>query len=207
METLTYRRQKVYDPVLRVLHAWNGLTILFLILTVSFADLAEKGAGEDFVWLMHIYLGYALILGLVARLCWGLVGPAHARFSDMWHPAAWWYAVRYFDLKTIPRFGHDRLASGIYLLVYLLLAVMAFTGLGLAAVEHNLGPLNAWLGDMAWAKDALEEPHETIYSVLIGFVVIHITALIWHEVRDKTPLAQSMVSGYQYHIKEGDGHA
>ncbi|MCE9632653.1 MAG: cytochrome b/b6 domain-containing protein [Methylophilales bacterium] len=207
METLTYRRQKVYDPILRIIHAWNGFAILLLILTVSLADFTEKGAGENLVWQLHIYLGYALILGLVARLVWGIVGPAHARISDMWHPAAWWNAIRQFSFRSTPRFGHDRLASGVYLAVYGLLVVMAFTGLGLAAAEHSVGPLNAWFGDMAWEKDLFEEPHEFIYGLLIGFVVLHIAALIWHEWKDKTPLAQGMVSGYKYQLeseKEND---
>jgi len=201
METLTYRRQKVYDPVLRLIHLWNALSILFLMATIWFSELFEKGVGEDTLWQLHIYIGYALIVGIVARLAWGFVGPSHARFSDMWHPAAWWNAVRHFNFQSKPRFGHDTLASGVYLLLYVLLAVMAVTGLGLAAIEHSMGPFNAWFGDMAWLKDTFEEPHELIYSILIGFVVIHIAALIWHEHKDKTPLAQAMVTGYKYEIE------
>lgn len=207
METLTYRRTKVYDPVLRLIHAWNGLAILFLIATVALSDLFEKGAGEDALWQFHIYLGYGLTLGVVARLAWGVVGPAHARFSDMWHPASWWKAVTTRNLQFAPRFGHNALASGVYLLVYLLLLAMVVTGLGLAAVEHSTGPLNPWLGDMAWLKEAFEEPHEVIYNLLIGFVIVHVGALIWHEWKDATPLAQSMVTGYQYQITKGDEHA
>lgn len=201
METLTYRRQKVYDPVLRLIHLWNGLSILFLMATIWLSELFERGVGEDTLWQLHIYIGYALVVGIVARLSWGLVGPRHARFSDMWHPAAWWDAVRNLNLKAKPRFGHNTLASGAYLLVYLLLITMAITGLGLAAVEHSMGPFNVWFGDMAWLEDLFEEPHEIIYYLLMGFVVIHIAALIWHEHKDKTPLAQAMVTGYQYEIE------
>ena len=78
---------------------------------------------------------------------------------------------------------------------------MAVTGLGLAAIEHSAGPFNAWLGDAAWLEDFFEEPHEIIYYFLMGFIVIHIAALIWHETQDKTPLAQAMVTGYQYEIE------
>jgi cytochrome b561 len=101
------------------------------------------------------------------------------------------------------------LASGIYLLVYILLAVMAVTGLGLAAVEHSMGPFNTWFGDMPGLKEVFEEPHEFIYNLLTGFVVVHIAALIWHEWKDRTPLAQAMVTGYQYQIEppQGDEHA
>lgn len=211
MQTLSYRRQKVYDPALRLIHAWNGLTILFLMTTVWLSDLFEKGAGEDILWTLHIYLGYSLVLGIAARLAWGFIGPRHARFSDMWHPAAWWNAVRTRNLQAVPRFGHNQLSSGIYLAVYLLLMTMAATGLGLAAVEHGMGPLNGWIGDMPWLEDILEEPHEFIYNLLIGFVVVHIAALIWHEWKDRTPLAQAMISGYQYQLETdqpaGDEHA
>jgi cytochrome b len=201
METLLYRRQKVYDPALRLIHLWNGLAILFLMTTIWLSDLFEKGIGEKTLWQLHIYIGYALVVGVVARLAWGLVGPRHARFSDMWHPVAWWNAVRNFNLQAKPRFGHHILASGAYLLVYLLLIAMAITGFGLAAVEHSMGPFNTWFSDMPWIKEVFEEPHEFIYYLLMGFVVIHIAALIWHEQKDKTPLAQSMVTGYQYEIE------
>lgn len=201
METLTYRRSKVYDPVLRLIHLWNGLAILFLILTIWLSELFDKGAGEDVLWQFHIYIGYALTVGIIARLTWGVVGPRHARFSDMWHPLTWWNAVRHFDFKVKPRFGHNALASGVYLLVYVMLVTIAITGLGLAAVEHSMGPFNASFGDMPWLKELFEEPHEVIYSLLMGFVLIHIAALIWHEHIDKTPLAQSMVTGYQYEVE------
>lgn len=213
MEKITYQRQKVYDPALRLIHLWNGLAILFLITTIWLSDLFDKGSSETTLWQLHIYLGYALVLGLVVRIAWGLVGPRHARFSDMWHPAAWWQAIRHFDFNSKPRFGHHSLASAAYLLVYLLLIVMAVTGLGLAAIEQSMGPFNAWFGDMAWLEDTFEEPHEIIYYVLMGFVCLHIAALIWHEHKDKTPLAQSMVTGYQYEVDSssrstsGDDHA
>lgn len=209
METITYRRQKVYDPVLRMIHLWNGLAIIFLMMTIWLSDLFEKGAAEDALWQMHINVGYALVVGIVARIAWGGIGPRHARFTDMWHFSAWWNAIRHVDFKSTPRFGHNALASGVYILVYLLLITMVLTGLGLAAVEHSTGPFNAWLGDMVWLKELFEEPHEVIYSLLMGFVVVHIAALIWHEYHDKTPLAQAMVTGYQYEIEssKGEPHA
>ena len=207
METITYQRKKVYDPVLRLIHLWNGLAILFLMTTIWLSDLFEKGVGEKTLWQLHIYIGYALVVGIVARLAWGLVGPRHARFSDMWHPIVWWDAVRNFNLQAKPRFGHNTLASGAYLLVYLLLITMAITGLSLAAIEHSTGPFNAWMGDMPWLKEIVEEPHEIIYYFLMGFVVVHIAALIWHEYKDKTPLAQAMVTGYQYEVEDSQYQA
>jgi cytochrome b len=209
MDNLVYERRKVYDPLLRLIHTWNALAVVFLMITGGLADLFEHGADEKALWQIHIYLGYALILGLAARLAWGVVGPRHARFADMWHPAAWWQALTRFALQTPPRYGHHPLASAVYLTVYGMLLTMAVTGLGLAAIEHGAGPLAPQLADSVWLKDAFEEPHEFIYGVLIAFVAAHLAALVWHEWKEKTPLAQSMVSGYQYQIKpsEGEPHA
>lgn len=204
-ETFTYQRRKVYDGILRLVHAWNGLAIVFLIATVWLSELFEEGVGEKTLWQLHAYLGYALVVGLAARLAWGLVGPRHARFSDMWHPVLWWLAARRRSLRTPPRFGHDALASGVYLAVYILLLAMAATGLALAAIELNIGPLTLWLGDAAWLKEMFEEPHEMIYYALMAFVAAHVGALIWHERTEKTPLAQGMVSGYQYLIRGKEG--
>ena len=50
MEKITYRRQKVYDPALRLIHLWNGLAILFLMVTIWISDLFDKGVGEDTLW-------------------------------------------------------------------------------------------------------------------------------------------------------------
>lgn len=204
METLTYERRKIYDGMLRLIHAWNGIAILFMILTVLLSELFEHGPGENTLWLIHIYVGYALVTGLVARLVWGFAGPAHARFSDMWHPKNWWQALRSFNLRSMPRFGHDTLASAAYLAIYAVLLMMAATGLSLAAIEHSTGPLTPWLADSIWLKGLFKEPHEFGYNVIIAFVVMHIAALIWHEWKDRTPTAQSMVSGYQYRIQPAE---
>ncbi len=207
MATVTYERRKVYDGVLRLIHAWNGLALLCLMATVWLSGWADYGAGQKTLWQLHVILGYGLVLGLAARFAWGLVGPAKARFGDLWHPRQWLAAIRARSLKTAPHFGHHPLASAVYLAVYGLLLAMAVTGLGLAAVEHGMGPFAPWLTDSLWLKGLLKEPHEFGYWLLTAFVLAHFAALIRHEVADGTPLAQGMVSGYQYRIiHEGENH-
>lgn len=127
METavVTYERRQVYDGVLRLIHAWNGLAVLCLMVTVWLSGWLDYGAGQKIPWQLHVMLGYGLVLGLAARLAWGLVGPAPARFSDLWHPRRWLTAIRTRSLKTALRFGHHPLASAVYLGVYGLLLGMA----------------------------------------------------------------------------------
>lgn len=209
MSAVSYRRHKTYDPLLRLVHAWNACAILMLGVTVWLSGLFEFGPARKTLWQFHVYLGYALVVGLAARLAWGLAGPTHARFSDLWHPAAWRDAILR-RASPPPRLGHDALASAAYLAVYGLLLLMAGTGLSLAAVEQGMGPFAPWLTDMSWLKSTLKPPHELAYDALMAFAVVHVGALVWHESRHQTPLAQSMVSGFQYRVteeKEDELHA
>lgn len=205
METLQLERKKVYDPFLRILHWWNGLSIVLLLGTAYAAELFEKGAGEKTVWALHIYVGYALAAGIAARIAWGIAGPKHARFSALWHPRAWAGAVR-MRFAASKGFGHDPYASAAYLLFYGALLAMAGTGLALAAVEHGTGPLTPWLFDRVALEELFEAPHEAIHVFILGFMALHIGALVVHEWRGKTPVAQAMVSGYQYRAVSEDSH-
>jgi cytochrome b len=201
---VTFGREQVYDPILRLVHAWNGFAVLFLIATSQVADWVEHTPDEAFAWTCHIWAGYALVLGLVGRLIWGIVGPPYARFSDMWHPRAWVAVFRTRILLPAPAaFGHHPLASSVYLAMYGVLITMAITGLALGAIQQTTGPLVPWLADAVWYKGIFREPHEALQNVVIGFVLVHIAALILHERLHRAPLAQSMVTGHQYLRRDG----
>ncbi len=192
-----YERRRVYDPLLRLMHAWNALAIITLLATGWGSELFEHGALESAVWTAHIYAGYGLILGLVARLTWGLVGPRHARFGDLWHWGAWKEAVTQLRLPDRHRWGHDPLASAAYLAVYVALALMAVTGLVLAAGEHSTGPLAGSLLDRIGLSELAEEPHEFVANALAAFIGVHLIALWVHQRFGGIPVAQSMLSGVQ----------
>jgi cytochrome b len=199
MATLSLRRDRVYDPVLRLIHAWNGLLIVLLLASGQLAEFLAYDWPAAGLWRLHLWLGYGLVLGLAARLLWGLAGPEHARWRDLWHPAAWRQAVRQRAGFTAPsRPGHHPLASGVYLLLYAVLLVMAASGLALAAIDQNTGPLYAWLGHDVFSKAFYRTPHEGLQYGILAFVLVHLAALVLHERRHGVPVAQAMVSGYQY---------
>lgn len=204
----TRARVAAFDGLLRLIHAWNALAILALIATGLLADEFEHGGEGAALWRLHIQFGYALIGGLAARIIWGLVGPATARWSDLWHPRAWRATLRALPRLRLPqpRLGHDALASAAFIVLYLTLAGMAITGLALAATEHNLGPLTHWLGDSLWLKEYFKEPHEALYVLIAGFVGLHLAALIAYALFGKVPVAQAMLTGNQY-LTTGDKHA
>lgn len=202
-------KRKVYDPILRLIHGWNALSVLGLIATALLAGAFEHGTLEERLWQLHILAGYGLVVGLSARLAWGLVGPRSARLADMWHPSVWLQTLRRRRIPASTRYGHNELASAAYLALYAALACMALTGLALAAIEYGAGPLSAWLFDSVRLKEIFKEPHEAIAWAVGGFIVLHAAGLLYHERIERMPTAQSMLTGNQYRParKETASHA
>lgn len=185
-----------YDPLLRLIHAWNALAIVGLIVSSQVAEAFEHGSAEAAVWSIHIQFGYALIGGLVARLLWGCVGPATARWSDLWHPQTWAAMLRgRFDAP--PRAGHDVRASLVFLALYVLLGVMAATGVALAGIEHDTGPLAARLAGSN-LEDLFEEPHEFGFALTLAFIGLHLGALAFHRFVLRAPVGAAMIGGKHY---------
>ena len=182
-----------FDLVLRLLHWTVALCILAMVASSQLAELFEHGALEDTIWTLHVWAGYALAGALGLRLAWGLAGPASARWSDFWHPAAWRSLVRERRLPTPRHDGHDPLASLAFLALYAVLAGLLASGLALAASEFAMGPL---VGAIAYESLGhwVEELHEFGFSLVLGLVGLHLAALVWHQLRGE-PVAKAMLFG------------
>lgn len=201
MNTPPLASHHAYDPLLRLIHAWNALAIVGLIVTSQIAEAVEHGPWEPAVWSIHIQFGYAMTGGIVARLLWGCVGPDLARWSDLWHPREWAAMLR-GRFAFPPRLGHDVRASAAFLALYLVLLLMAATGIALAGIEHDMGPLAASLGDDESLKHFFKEPHEAGFALVLAFVGLHLGALLFHRFYLDAPVDQAMVSGVQYLPRE-----
>lgn len=188
---------RVYDPLLRLVHATLALSIIALIVTSQLADWFVHGPYEDTLWNLHILAGYGLAISLLTRVLWGIVGPTSARWRDLWHPALWKDSLKNLRLPSAHRVGHDPVASLAYLFAYGVMALMVVTGLGLAASEFQAGPLAGWLGQASWLEDVLEDPHEAGFVLMLGFIGLHMAALVFHQLRGER-VAQSMLTGKQY---------
>jgi len=192
---------RVFDPLLRSLHWAIALSVVTLIASSQLAEAFEDGPYETAIWNLHLLAGYGLTAALLARLLWGLVGPTNALWHDLWHPAIWKDSLKRLRLPAAHRVGHDPIASLAYLFAYGVMALMVVTGLGLAASEFQAGPLAAWLGNASWLEDVMEDPHEAGFVLLLGFVGLHMAALVFHQLRGER-VAQSMVTGKQYSESE-----
>ncbi len=182
--------------------AWDLPTRLFhwllLALVVSSwvsVEFSEELGDTLLVW--HRWSGLAILVLLVWRILWGLVGSSTSRFASFVpSPAA---AVRYARATfegTAPRYlGHNPLGS--VMIVALLAGLFAQVGLGLFAIDDDDltgGPLSRLISH-AGNKTATHW-HEWVFDfVLLPLASLHIVTNFLYGRVKKEPLITSMVTG------------
>lgn len=200
---MKYERKNIYDIVLRLTHWALAFSCSVLLFSAWTAEIFfEEGLYRKSLWIVHIFAGYALASSLIVRIIWGFIGPQHARWSELFKIKEWLLVLKTKRLSAKWDWGHHPYASLTYLIFYGVILVLSGTGLFLAAIEHNQGPLAEKFFDELGLKHDFSEVHEFFSWFVVFFVVTHLIALIWHERKDKIPVAQSMISGFQYKINE-----
>ena len=184
---------RVWDLPTRLFH-W---TLVFLIFS-SWASFEFSDVIGDTSLLWHRFNGYAILVLLIWRVLWGVVGSPSARFHRF---LAWpWTAARYgIDMirgRDRHYLGHNPL--GAYMIIALI-AIVATQGiLGLMSTEHNYvtwGPLSALAGSDE-ASIELGKWHAWMFeSVLLWFIALHIAANVLYRLVKKDRLIEAMVTG------------
>lgn len=196
---MNIRRKKVYDLIQRLCHLGIALFTLILLLTAYAADFFyEDGLLRKSLWISHVMAGFSLTAFMVLRIIWGFVGPHHARFSSMWKYREWRQLFQEKKKNIKWTWGHHPTASLVYFLFYFIIILICLTGIILAAIEHNQGPLAKSLYDQLKYKNEIQEVHEFLSLFVIFFIAAHLGALLYHELKENLPNIQSMFSGYQY---------
>ncbi|MFC3531315.1 cytochrome b/b6 domain-containing protein [Vogesella facilis] len=176
-------RVKVWDLPTRLFH-WL-LVALFGLMWWS----AESG-----LLLWHTRAGVALLVLVLFRLLWGVLGSQTARFSQFVRgPAA---ILRYLRGEH-DGVGHNPL--GALMVLALLAALLVQLGLGLFAVDQDSytfdGPL-AKLLDSELAEQ-VSEWHAAWFNVLLGLVCVHLLAIIGYRVLRRENLVKPMLTGHK----------
>jgi len=173
------------------IHIWDLPTRLFHWLLVicligSFVTVKVGGFWMDY----HFLFGYAILALLAFRVCWGLVGPRHARFGNFVRGPR--TLLAYLRGRHAGGGGHSPLAALSVIAMLLALGVQAVTGLFANDGIMNEGPLAIRVSGAT--SDTLTGIHllnETVLLVLIG---LHLAAIVCYAVRGQR-LARAMVTG------------
>lgn len=184
------RRVAVWDLPTRAFH-W-----LIVILMPALWWTAENHRLE-----LHLLLGEIALGLLLFRIVWGLIGGSTARFAGFVRgPRA---ILAYLRGAKPAGVGHNPLGALSVLLLLFLIATVV--GLGLFASDEDglaPGPLSHLISYDA--SRILAERHEQVFWILVGFIVLHVAAILFYLIVKRENLVAPMVSG----SREGaDGEA
>jgi cytochrome b len=156
---------------------------------------ADVGIFRQSLTQVHVALGFALATALIFRILWGMVGPEHARFKNLWKSA---FGPQ-VDKANRP-FGYERVASIAYIFLYLIVGNAVLSGLLLTAVRYDQGPFAELLFDEVSSHQIILKFHNGALYALAIFTVAHLIGMVRHEKKFGVPVAQSMVSGFKYRL-------
>lgn len=161
----------VWDLPVRVIH-WS------LLLCVAGAWLTREIEGDWFAW--HTRFGYAVLLLVVTRVLWGIVGTRYARFSSFVRgPAA---IVRYLRSDAAAAssapVGHNPLGALMVLALLGLLLIQAVTGLFANDQIMETGPLFGYVSSTL--SDQLTTVHKQVFDIILAAVFIHVAAALFY---------------------------
>lgn len=163
---------KIWDPFVRVFH-WTLVTS-FAVAWLTAEDLKA----------LHMWAGYAAGALVALRLVWGVVGTRFARFGQFVRSP---FAVAAYlrDIVTgreARYLGHNPVGGLMIMALLLTMAGVCLTG---------------WMQttDAYWGVEWVEDVHETIASVMLGLVGIHVLGVVVTSLRHRENLARAMITG------------
>lgn len=177
---------KVWDLPVRLFH-W----LLVALVITSFITANMGGNAMQ----NHVRAGYAILMLILFRILWGLVGSHTARFSAfIYSPAAAWRYARQLLQKEYPRhLGHNPLGGWSILAMLLVLLVQAVTGLFADDGILTRGPLALKVsGD---TSSVLTIVHLLNKNLIVGLAILHVLAVLFYLVIKRDNLITPMITG------------
>jgi len=137
----------------------------------------------DKVWNIHAYFGYCLAALLLFRLLLEFFQKKDQKFILKLKSA---YA-QYKIAKNRQLARHEVVVKSIYLLFYLLLIVMALTGLFLA-FEDELAAYKS-------IRHTVKDIHGFCMYLVLAFIVVHLAGVFLAERKDSKGIVSDMING------------
>jgi cytochrome b len=173
-------RTPLWDLPTRLFH-WA----LVLLLPLAWWT-AEEGEMER-----HQWVGYTLLVLVLFRIAWGVVGSRHSRFADFVHGPT--RVLAYTRGEAPAGAGHNPLGGWSVLVILTLLLLQAVSGLFNSDDVLFDGPLHYWAGTDL--RGLMGEVHELAFNGLLAMVALHLVAVLFYQVRLRQPLLQAMWRG------------
>lgn len=139
---------------------------------------------EDKIWEIHKLLGYGLAFMLISRILIEVFGPSDEKLRTRIRNVSGMYLQNSLKKKDYRNFLGVKIG---YLLFYLLLTCMVFTGLGLAFGRD--------LGFSRGLHGTIKEIHSFGQYLMYAFVLVHLSGVIISENRQIKGIVSGMING------------
>jgi cytochrome b len=147
------------------------------------ADSVAHALGDS-VWSVHIYFGYILVALLIFRLILEFFQLADQKFIRKMKSA---YSQFQTTKKNREIAKHELTVKSIYAIFYLLLIMMAVTGLFLA-FEDLLAPFKS-------IRHSVKEVHGFCMYLILAFIGVHLAGVFLAERKDNKGIVSDMING------------
>jgi len=176
--------------------AWDLPTRIAKWLLVALVGLAfaSRYYGDAMlVW--HQWNGLAILVMIVFRLLWGLVGGGTARFATFLRGPSAMMSYASSLLRGRPQhfLGHNPLGGWVVAVLLVVIAVEAVCGLFTTDDIIVDGPLVAVVSHGTAA--AVSALHQKIYPILLVLIVLHVLANILYSLFGQDNLILAMITG------------
>lgn len=142
---------------------------------------------------VHLWAGCTVLVLVVVRILWGFCGSRHSRFSDfLVGPRKVLAYVRGAGAGAQSA-GHNPLGGWSVMVLLTLLLLQAVSGLFNSDDIFYSAPL--YYGAPDTLRNVMGEIHDVCFNLLLAFVALHISAVLYHQLRHKEKLVQAMLFG------------
>lgn len=177
------QRIRVWDLPVRLFHWSLAACVVGLVITAQLGQMQ---------W--HFRLGYSVLVLLLFRLIWGLVGGYWSRFGRfLYSPATLWRYLRGTGDPGLDT-GHSPLGALSVFSMLLVLLLQVATGLVSDDEIAASGPYAA-LVPGAWVSLATQYHREIGKPLLILLVLLHVAAILFYLWRRRRNLIRPMLDG------------
>jgi cytochrome b len=183
------QKQKVWDVPVRICHWCFVLIIIFQYLS---GEILDDNLLPNTMQL-HFYAGYICVALVIFRILWGIFGTYYAKFSQfVVSPLT---TIQYLRNKHpfSGCLGHNPAGAYSVIALLTLLLTQAISGMFISDEIFSDGPYYGVLNDSA--QSIADFLHHNVITVLLGFIALHILAILYYKIALKQPLTNAMITG------------
>lgn len=180
-------------------YIWSVPTRVFHWLFVLFILLAFLTGDEDRLLNYHVVVGYGILILLVFRAFWGLLGPKYSLFKDfpVTLQKAKDFLINIFENKQ-NYIGHNPLASYVLIAMLIVAFLTVITGIFAFGIQEGKGILGFLNTPFFKEMELFKEIHEFLSNLFIALIAAHISGILVDRLlHKKDETLNSIITGYK----------